>query len=118
MHGYGIRTHLQRLLDRGDEDLAVAVDPYVGRGREMEDETDIMTGGPVSLGNDTFVHEDGCCASLHDIADGLLHIDETRYGAHTDTVVHGHDYRVPAFPVYDPFHSDVLSEHFYYRATC
>ena len=84
----------------------------------MEDEADIVTGGPVALGDDPLVHQNCCGTALDHVVDGLLHVDQPRGRPCADPVVHGHDDRIAALPVYDPLDPDVLAEHFSHRATC
>ena len=83
----------------------------VGGSGEVEDQTDVVSAGAVTITDQSLVHDHSRGPAVGHIVDRLLHVDESLDGSRGDAVIHGNDYAVPGFPVHYPLDSDAFSEH-------
>lgn len=69
----------------------------------------------MTVGDHSFVHENGGCTAEGDFIDRVAHIDKTGVRPHGDTVIQGDDDNSARVAVYNSFHTDLFSEHVCYK---
>jgi hypothetical protein len=103
VQGHAVGPELQRVLDRGHQDLGVGVGGQRRGGREVDDQAHVAAASPVGAAGQALVHEHGVGPAFGHLVDGLAHVDQPVDGSHGDAVVHGHDDGAVGVAVEDAF---------------